>query len=78
MIAQRWVTTVRDALRHIGAHPGTRPARCAVELKLDNLCFCPVKGFAYLVFYVENLQEIDAGRVMHEKRDIHAWMQESS
>jgi toxin ParE1/3/4 len=73
-LARRWVAAVEDALRHIGTHPKTGSARYAVQLKMDDLRFWPVSGFPYWVFYIECEQHIDAGRVLHGKRDIPAWM----
>ena len=75
-LARRWAAAVEAALRHIGAYPQTGFTRYAAQLKLDALRFWPIDGFPYLVFYVEREQHIDVGRVLHQKRDIPAWMGE--
>lgn len=72
--ARRWVAAVEDALRHVGVHPQTGITRYALQLKLDDLRCWPIKGFPYLLFYVEHEQHIDVGRVLHQKRDVPAWM----
>ncbi len=73
-LARRWVGAVEAALRHIGAHPQAGFTRHAIELKLDGLRCWPINGFPYLVFYVEQEQQIEVGRVLHAQRDIPAWM----
>lgn len=74
ILARRWVAAVEDAVRHIETRSKTGSTRYAVALKLDRLRFWPVRGFPYLVFYVEHEDRIDVGRVLHMKRDIPAWM----
>ncbi len=68
---------MEDALRHIAAHPQTGVTRYAVQLKLDDLRFWSISRFPHLVFYVEREQYIEVGRVLHGKRDIPAWMEQS-
>lgn len=75
-LARRWVVALADALRQVGAHPKAGAMRYAAELKLPGLCFWPVSGFPYQVFYVEQADRIDVGRVLHGKRDIPAWIRE--
>ena len=38
--------------------------------------FWPLGRYPYLVFYIERDEQIDVWRVLHEKRDIPAWMNE--
>lgn len=74
ILARRWVAAVEDALGHISAHAKTGSTRYSVALTLDRLRFWPIEGFPYLVFYIEQQERIDVGRVLHTKRDIPAWM----
>jgi toxin ParE1/3/4 len=46
-------------------------------LKLQDMRFCPLNGFPYLIFYVERETHVELWRVLHAQRDIPAWMQES-
>ncbi|MBL0165287.1 MAG: type II toxin-antitoxin system RelE/ParE family toxin [Xanthomonadales bacterium] len=74
ILARRWVAAVEDALGHISAHAKAGSTRYSVALKLDRLRFWPIEGFPYLVFYIEQQERIDVGRVLHKPRDIPAWM----
>lgn len=74
ILARRWAAAVEDALRHMCSSPKTGSTRFAVALKLDRLCFWPVEGFPYLVFYIEHRNHIDVRRVLHTKREVPASM----
>lgn len=74
LLALRWAASVETAVRHIGANPKTGSTRYATLLKLESLRFWPLKGFPYLVFYLERNAHIDIWRVLHAQRDIPAWM----
>jgi len=54
-----------------------RRARYAHQLGLADLRFWPLGRYPYLVFYVERDEHIDVWRVLHEQRDIPAWMNEA-
>ncbi len=73
-LARRWVAAVESAVRHIGAHPASGSARYAAPLKLREIRFWPIRGFPYLIFYIERDQQVDVSRVLHAERDIPAWM----
>ena len=51
--------------------------RYAHELNLPGLRFWPLTRFPYLVFYFEHDNYVDVWRVLHQQRDIPAWMNES-
>lgn len=74
VIGIKWVAAVQTALVHIGSHPGTGSPRYQIELKLDGLRFWRTSTFPYLIFYVEREDHVDVWRVLHEKRDIPAWL----
>ncbi len=71
---ERFLAAVDTSLARIARHPSAGSTRYALPLHLDGLRFWPVDGFPYLVFYVEREDRIDVWRVLHEKRDIPAWM----
>lgn len=77
-LGERFIAAVEAALEHIGAHPKTGSTRYAMQLKLDELRFWPVKGFPFLVFYIESEQRVDVASVLHAQRDIPAWMGEGA
>lgn len=70
-----FVDALEQGLQHVERHPATGSPRCADELGLPGLRYWPLKGYPYLVFYVEGDDRIDVWRVLHASRDIPAWMQ---
>ena len=75
-LSLKWVTALEHALKHVTQHALSGSTRYAVLLKLAGLRFWPVRGFPYLIFYVEREAEIDVWRVLHAQRDIPLWMSE--
>ncbi|HEY4065689.1 MAG TPA: type II toxin-antitoxin system RelE/ParE family toxin [Burkholderiaceae bacterium] len=73
----RFVAALEAAIRHVATHPATGSARYAVELGVPGLRFWKLKRFPYLIFYVERVDHIDVWRVLHDARDLPAWLQES-
>lgn len=71
-----------DALEHvyglIGEVPAAGSPRWAHELNLPGLRSCRLKGYPWLVFYIELEQHIDVWRLLHAKRDIPGWMSDSA
>jgi len=74
--ALAFIDAVERAYAHIARHPGSGSPRYAHELSLPGLRCWPLKRFPYLVFYVERPDHIDVWRVLHDRRDVPAWMQE--
>jgi toxin ParE1/3/4 len=72
-----FIDGLERAFHHLGKHPGTGSPRYAHELNLPGLRSWPLSRFPYLIFYVEREEHIDVWRVLHSKRDIPAWMDES-
>jgi toxin ParE1/3/4 len=54
------------------ALPSAGSARYAHELEVPGLRSWQVKGYAYLVFYIERDDYVDVWRVLHGSRDIPA------
>jgi toxin ParE1/3/4 len=75
-VALRFVEELEKAYAHIARHPASGSPRYAHQLGLADLRFWPVGRYPFLVFYVERDEHIDVWRVLHEQRDIPAWMNE--
>lgn len=69
-----FINTLEKAYTHLGRHPAIGSARYAHELNLPNLRAWPLTRYPHLVFYTENPDHIDVWRVLHDQRDIPAWM----
>jgi toxin ParE1/3/4 len=76
-VALGFVDELEKAYSHIARHPASGSPRYAHQLGLANLRFWPLGRYPYLVFYVERDEHIDVWRVLHEQRDIPAWMNEA-
>jgi len=72
-----FIDALASAFSHIGRHPCSGSARYAHEVDIPGLCCRGLQRFPYLVFYLEQDAAIDVWRVLHESRDIPAWMHES-
>lgn len=75
-VALGFVTALEKAYAHIGRHPATGSPRYAHELNLPGLRTWPLARYPHIVFYVEQAAHIDVWRVLHQQRDIPAWMHE--
>ncbi|MBV8124776.1 MAG: type II toxin-antitoxin system RelE/ParE family toxin [Burkholderiaceae bacterium] len=76
--ALAFIDAIEQALAHIQRHPATGSSRCAHALDLPGLRHWGCKKFPYLVFYVEHPDYIDVWRILHEQRDIPAWLQQDN
>jgi toxin ParE1/3/4 len=70
-----FVEALAQAYAHVGRHAAMGSPRYAHELNLPGLRSWPLTRYPYLVFYVEQADYIDVWRVLHQHRDIPAWMQ---
>ena len=75
-VALAFIEALEEAFRRMGEHPASGSPRYARELDLPGLRSSVVRGFPYLVFYVEREADIDVWRVLHGARDIPAWLRE--
>lgn len=71
-----FINALEETFGHMAEHPASGSPRYADELALPGLRSLVVKGFPYVVFYVEREADIDAWRVLHAARDISAWLRE--
>ena len=74
-VALDFIDALEQAYTHIGRHPGTGSPRYGHELDLAGLRSWTLSRYPYLVFYVERPDHNDVWRVLHQQRDIPAWMQ---
>lgn len=75
-VALGFIEALEKAYTHIARHPASGSPRYAHQLGLAELRFWPLGRYPYLVFYMEADQHIDVWRVLHQQRDIPAWMNE--
>lgn len=69
-----FIDALESAYDHISRHPATGSPRYAHELDLPGLRSWPLKGYPFMVFYVERPDRIDVWRVLHAQRDIPSWL----
>jgi toxin ParE1/3/4 len=74
--AMDFVDAVEKAYTHISRQPSSGSPRYAHELHLPGLRSWPLTRFPYLIFYFEHRDHVDVWRVLHEGRDIPAWMRD--
>lgn len=75
-VAERFICGVEAALSRASTHPAAGPARYAGPLNRPGLRFWPIKGYPYLLFYLDRGEWLDVWRVLHAERDIPAWLGE--
>lgn len=76
-VALGFVDALERAYAHIGRHPATGSPRYGHALDLPGLRSWPLTRYPYIVFYMERADHIDVWRVLHERRDIPAWLRDS-
>lgn len=72
-----FIAALERTYANIGRHSAAGSPRYAHELNLPGLRYRSLGRYPYLVFYVELEQHVDVWRVLHEKRDIPAWMRDN-
>ena len=73
-VALGFVDALQAAYRAIAEGPATGSPRYAVELDLPGLRSIALRGYPYLVFYMEAEGPVQVWRVLHAHRDIPAAM----
>ena len=68
------VDRLEEAFEHIAANPGSGSPRYGHEANLPGLRSWPLKSCPHLIFYMTGDGRIDVWRVLHERRDIPAWL----
>ena len=75
-IALGFVDALESAYARIGDHPVIGSLRHSYELELPGLRAWMLKGYPYLVFYVERDDHVDVWRILQGSRDIPQLIQE--
>ncbi len=64
------LNALAKAYKQIGKFPKTGSPKAGNDLNLPGLRSWPLSKYPYLLFYTENHDQIDAWRLLHQKRDI--------
>ena len=72
----RFIDALESAYGNIGRYPGIGSLRYAYELALPGLRSWRLKGFPYLVFFLERDDHIDVWRVVHDRRNAPHWLRD--
>ncbi|MFV0643758.1 MAG: type II toxin-antitoxin system RelE/ParE family toxin [Sphingomonadaceae bacterium] len=75
--ALSFIDALEQAYTSIGERPAARSLRWSYELNLPGLRTIRLKGFPWLVFYLEFETHIDVWRVLHAKRDLPAGLSDA-
>jgi toxin ParE1/3/4 len=75
-VALRFVAAFRATVDHIRAQPASGTPRFRDATGISTLRAWPLKGFPYLVFYLEEAEDVLILRVLHTSRDIPATLRE--
>ncbi|OJY67132.1 MAG: plasmid stabilization protein [Sphingobium sp. 66-54] len=73
-VAFGFIDALEKAYTFIGEMPAAGSPRWSHELNLPGLRTIGLKGFPWLVFYLEFETHVDVWRVLHAKRDMPAWL----
>ncbi len=73
-VALRFVDSLDNVLAIVGQHPALGSPRYAHVLRFPGLRSRRVRGFPYLVFYVEADERIEVLRLVHTSRSIARWL----
>lgn len=74
-LALSFVDDLEKAIQYIREYPLSGSTRYAYELEIPNLRSWQLQRFPYLIFYMEEAENIHVWRVLHAHSDIPSWMQ---
>lgn len=72
--ALRFIDALERTYRNISERPRAGSSRFAHELDLPGLRVWSLRKFPYIVFYRVQSDHVDVWRVLHQKRDVPAWL----
>ena len=75
-IASRFLAALERAICQIREEPGIASPRLAQVLQNPLLRIRPIKGFPYLIFYLNRAEGVEIWRILHTARDIPAFLRE--
>ncbi len=70
------VDALEVAQQQIAREPGIGSTRHAHELGIPGLRSWALRTHPYLLFYVQRDNHLDVWRVLHQRRDMAAWLTE--
>lgn len=73
-VAVGFIDALEQVYTFIGERPAAGSTRWAHELNLPGLRSMGLKGFSWLVFYLDFETHVDVWRVLHAKRDMPDWL----
>lgn len=73
-VAFSFIGALEAAYAFIGDTPAAGSPRWSHELNLPGLRSIRLRGFPWIVFYLEFETHVDVWRVLHAKRDMPAWV----
>lgn len=73
--ASRFIASLAEAVTAMSEMPQAGSPRFAHEFDIAELRAWRVEAFPYLVFYVEQPDQVDVWRVLHARRDLGAWLE---
>lgn len=74
--ALSFVDALETAQQQIAREPGISSTRHAHELGIPGLRSWALRTHPYLLFYVQRDTHLDVWRVLHQRRDMAAWLTE--
>ena len=69
-----FIDRLEEAFEHVADSPASGSPRFGHEVDLPGLRSWPLRSYPYLVCYMTAAGCIDVWRVLHERRDIPAWL----
>ncbi len=75
-IAGQFLDGLELSLHQIRHEPGIGSPRLAVSLKEPALRVWPIRGFPYLIFYLNRQDAVEIWRILHTSRDIPSQLRE--
>ncbi len=75
-VALTFADRAEDTLNAIGAAPRIGSPRYAHQLGVRGLRMRAIRGFPFLIFYVEQDDRVEVWRVLHARRDIASSLQD--
>ena len=73
-VALGFIDAIEQAYGFIAEMPAAGSPRWSHELNFPGLRTIALKGFPWLVFYLEFETHVDVWRVLHAKRDMPVWL----
>lgn len=75
-VAMGFIDDLEATQERISNRPSAGSPRYGHEMRISGLRSWPMKRFPFLIFYLEKEGRIEVARVLHERMDIPAWLDE--